>query len=74
MYRFYKDNPKTNDFNAFLDSLSGAFERPEAFAVAAALTRTGMLLPISAVGSTSYAPAARLFQICELAQVEHASE
>ena len=70
MYRYYTDNPGTNDFNAFQGSLSGTFESWQPAALAAALTRTGMLFPISAVGSTSYAPSPRLFEICELAQIE----
>jgi hypothetical protein len=75
MYRFYTDNPeeKKNDYRAFLNSLSGTFEIRQAEALAAALTRTGMLLPISAMGGTNYAPAPRLFEICELAQIEHTS-
>ena len=73
MYRFYTDNPDKNDYRAFLASLSGTFETTQAESLAAALTRTGMLLPISAFGATNYAPAEHLFEICELAQVEHTS-
>lgn len=73
MYGFYHDNPGKNDYRAFLDSLSETFEIREAEALAAALMRTGMLLPISAMGGTNYAPAPRLSEICELAEIEHTS-
>lgn len=71
MYRFYTDNPGKNDYRAFLKSLSGTFENLQAEALAAGLTRTGVLLPISAFGTINYAPAPRLYEICQLAQIDH---
>jgi hypothetical protein len=53
--------------------LSGTFDNLQAEALAAGLTRTGMLLPFSTLGSTNYAPAPRQFEICDLAQIDRAS-
>jgi len=73
MYKFYTDNPGSADYRAFLASLAGTFEEPYAESLAAALSRTGMLLPASAWGSTNYAPTARLFEVCELARIQNPS-
>lgn len=71
MYKFYTNNPERNDYRAFLASVSDMFDSKRAEALAAALTRTGMLLPVSAFGSINYTPGPRFYEICELAQVEH---
>jgi hypothetical protein len=69
MFSYYKKST-SNNFRAFLTSLSGTFNEQQGEALAAGLLRTGMLFPVSAWGTLSYSPTPRLFEICELAQIE----
>ena len=73
MFRFYSENSGKNDYGAFVESISDTFNRDRVKSIGAALTRTGMLLPIPLVGAIGYVPGANFYELCQLAQIEDAA-